>query len=198
MRTRIAAVAAGVFALTLLITGCSTAEVPAAPDAAQSQGAEGTVAALAGLDAREVIEQLDTTALADRPDGLQASIRPDELVLVDASGDDLVMPMPEDQVYVAFAPYASQTHDCTFHAPNSCVGEMQDAAIAITITDAATGEVYVDEQATTYDNGFIGYWLPRDVDASVLVTAADGKSGSIEITTRGAAAPTCITTLQIA
>lgn len=197
MRTRSAAPMAGLIAFALLISGCSVAETPATPDATQSQSGASGLAELAGLDAREVIEQLDTTALAERTEGLQASIRPDELVLVDASGDDLVLPMPEDEVYIAFAPYATQTHDCTFHAPNSCVGEMQGAEIFITITDAASGEVYVDEKTTTYDNGFIGYWLPRDVDATVTVTA-DGKTGGAEITTRGAAAPTCITTLQIA
>ncbi|MEJ1088863.1 CueP family metal-binding protein [Microbacterium sp. Mu-80] len=197
MRTRSAALTAGLIALVLTISGCSVAEVPAEPDTSKSQSGASGLAELAGLDAREVIEQLDTTALVERAEGLQASIRPDELVLVDDSGDDLVLPMPEDEVYIAFAPYATQTHDCTFHAPNSCVGEMQHATIVITITDAASGEVYVDEQATTYDNGFIGYWLPRDVDATVTVTA-DGKTGSVEITTRGTESPTCITTLQVA
>ncbi|MFP1601855.1 CueP family metal-binding protein [Microbacterium esteraromaticum] len=194
MRTRLTALAAGVFALTLLITGCSPAAEPAGSVASQSDvlSAHG----LDGLDAKQVIEKLDTTALTDRPQTLQASIRPDELVLVDESGQDVLLPMPDDEVYIAFAPFATQTHDCTFHAPNSCVGEMQQTDIQITITDADTGEVYVDEQAETYDNGFIGYWLPRDVDATVAVTT-EGKAGSVEITTRGAEAPTCITTLQV-
>ena len=203
MRTRPAALATGVIAVSLLITGCSAAEHAASPEVAQGETGRSEdlgVAeefGLAGLDAREVIEKLDTTTLADRPEGLQASIRPDELVLVGASGQDEVLPMPDDEMYIAFAPYVNQTHECTFHAPNSCVGEMQDAAIEVTVTDKASGEVYVDERTVTYDNGFIGYWLPRDVDATIAV-AADGKTGSVDITTRGADAPTCITTLRIA
>lgn len=192
MRARPAALVSAVLALALVITGCSSAPTP-------EPAAEGSITeryGLTGMDARQVIDTLDTTALDERPQGLQASIRPDEVILVDESGEDLRMPMPEDEVYVAFAPYVAQTHDCTFHAPNSCVGEMRNADLSVSVVDAESGEVYVDGDATTYDNGFIGYWLPRDVDAVITVTA-DGQTGSVQVTTRGSEAPTCITTLQL-
>lgn len=197
MRTQTSKLAASIFALALVLTGCTTAGAPVDDGASESTGGLETRYGLEGLDARAVIEKLDTTDVNDRPEGLQASIRPSELILVDDSGEERLLPTPEDEVYIAIAPYVTQTHDCTFHAPNSCLGEMREVAVSVTITDAASGRVYVEESAVTYDNGFIGYWLPRGIDATVTMTVA-GKSGNVDITTHGAAAPTCITTLKVA
>jgi len=58
---------------------------------------------LAGLDAREVIERLDATSLAERSTDLIASVQPDELVLT--SGDRTqALPMPSDEFYLSVAP----------------------------------------------------------------------------------------------
>lgn len=192
MRTPSVAFAAAL-AFVLLLAGCSAG----APRAEQGQQSDIVARyGLTGLDAKQVIERLDTTPITKRPEGLQASIRPDELVLMDASGAEERMPMPSDEVYVAFAPYTTGTHECTFHAPNSCVGELRDAVVSVTIIDATTGEVYADAPATTYDNGFIGYWLPRGVVADVRMSA-DQRTAVQRISTRGADALTCITTLQL-
>ena len=64
----------------------------------------------------------------------------------------------------------------------------------MTIT-AADGEVLVDETLTTYDNGFGGFWLPRDIEGTINVEF-DGKSVTAPIAT-GPEDPTCVTTLQL-
>ncbi|WP_341231485.1 CueP family metal-binding protein, partial [Nocardioides salarius] len=99
---------------------------------------------LAGLEAPEVIERLDTMALADRPGDLMASVQPDAVVVTDDQGREVRLPMPEDQVYVSVAPYVDQTHECHFHSLTTCVGELGDESVDVMLT-TADGEVLVDE-----------------------------------------------------
>ncbi|GMA34464.1 CueP family metal-binding protein [Demequina litorisediminis] len=73
--------------------------------------------------------------------------------------------MPDDAFYVSLAPYVDTTHECYFHSLTTCTGEMQGEDIDVTVTDVETGEVLVDEAMTTFDNGFVGLWLPRDAEA---------------------------------
>ena len=123
-------------------------------------------------------------------------MQPDALVLTDDQERETQLPMPDDEVYISIAPYRDQTHDCYFHSLTTCVGELQNAEVTVKITDAA-GEVLVDDTLTTFDNGFLGVWLPRDIDATLSVEH-DGHTGTTAITTKGAEAATCLTTLQLA
>ncbi|MGO2741732.1 MAG: CueP family metal-binding protein [Cellulosimicrobium funkei] len=54
----------------------------------------------------------------------------------------------------------------------------------------------VEEDTTLGANGFVGYWLPRDVDAELRVEH-DGRVGTTTVSTRHDD-PTCLTTLQLA
>lgn len=195
MRNRAAVLAsAALLAAALSFTGCST--VP--DDVAADEASPGTVAVLeahglSGLDAREIIERLDTTPVSERPDDLIASVRPDELVLTTASGAETSVPMPEDEFYVSIAPFVEHTHDCFFHSLTTCRGELADAELQVTVTDGDT--VLFDERVRTYDNGFIGVWLPRDIEGEITVT---GEGGSVTAPlSTGGDAPTCVTTLQL-
>ena len=189
--------------LPLLLAGCTA---PAAPEAGDRVSASATARpaghlladqGLAGLDARAIVDKLDAIALDDRASDLMASIRPNELLLRDGEGREETLPMPADEFYVSFAPYVSRTHDCHFHSLTTCVGELQNAEVSVKITDDATGEVLVDDSLTTFDNGFVGLWLPRGIDATVTVEH-DGKTASSPITTKGDDAATCVTTLHLA
>ena len=64
------------------------------------------------------------------------------------------------------------------------------------IVDDSTGEVLVDGDYTTFDNGFLGFWLPRDITATLRVTY-DDKAVEQPIST-SEDAPTCLTTLPLA
>ncbi|MGW6694865.1 CueP family metal-binding protein [Rhodococcus sp. NPDC054953] len=173
----------------LLLAGCTT--TPSAAPAANVLAAHG----LDGLDGRELIERLDTLPVAERPNDLLASVRPDAVVVSDPDGFETSVPLPADEFYVSIAPYATRTHDCYFHSLTTCLGELRDEPIRVRVTDPANGAVLVDRTTRTYDNGFIGLWLPKGIDADLLVESG-GRSGRTTIGT-GADDPTCVTTLAL-
>lgn len=194
IRRRLILLSAALIGVLLALTGCSTDASSPAP----STSAQGGLLAdhgLAGLDARQIIERLDTMAQADRPTDLIASIRPSELIVRDDQNRSTSLPMPADQFYVSAAPYLNSTHECHFHSLTTCKGELRNADLKVTVTNAS-GAVLVDKTVRTYDNGFLGLWLPRNIDA-VLTVEQGGRSASTPITTSGDETATCLTTLKL-
>ncbi|UNX55694.1 CueP family metal-binding protein [Georgenia sp. TF02-10] len=196
--------AAAAAALTMILAGCSSAE-PGAGQAPAGPGAEPPAAEadaellaehdLAGMEAPEIIERLDRLAVDERPSDLMASVRPDELLLSDGE-QDLALEIPGDRHYLSIAPYVNQTHECFYHSLTTCTGELSGEEVQVRIVDDATGEVLVEEQATTFDNGFVGLWLPREVEGTIEVSH-DGLTGVTDFSTTDEGA-TCVTTLQLA
>ena len=187
-----AAIAAA--ALALALTGCSTVDPEPTADGTVSQDTFLTTHGLADMDAVEIIDHLDRQKVTERPTDLIASVRPDELQL--SSGDqEVVVDLPDNQTYVSIAPYLNSTHDCFYHSLTTCVGELSNEDIQVKITDEATGEVLVDEETTTFDNGFIGFWLPDDVTGLIEVSY-QGRTGTTEFSTTDDGA-TCVTDLRL-
>lgn len=176
-----------------LVSGCAPSD-----STAETAGSSGTgwlqEYDLDGLDAREVIERLDSTPVADRPEDLIASVRPDELQLSDDAGHQATLDMPEDEFYMSVAPYVDRTHDCSFHSLTTCLGELDNAPVEVTVTDA-DDQVVLEKSTRTYDNGFAGIWLPRDIDATLTVEQGKRK-GTQDIST-SEDDPTCLTTLGL-
>ena len=174
----------------LLLTACSsgTATSPDPNVLAAHQ--------LDGLDGRELIERLDTLPVDERPDGLTASVRPDAVLVSDDDGAEATVPLPKDEFYVSVAPYVDRTHDCFFHALTSCLGELRDEPVRVLATNRADGAVLTDRITRTYDNGFVGLWLPRGIEADVVVEY-EGRTGRTTVGT-GPDDPTCITTVDLA
>ena len=187
-----AAIAAA--ALALALTGCSAADPEPTADGTVSQDTFLTTHGLAAMDAVEIIDHLDRQKVTERPTDLIASVRADELLL---SSDDqeVVVDLPDNQTYVSIAPYLASTHDCFYHSLTTCLGELDNEDIQVTITDEATGEVLVDEAPTTFDNGFIGFWLPDDVTGLIEVSY-QGRTGTTEFSTTDDGA-TCVTDLRL-
>ncbi len=150
---------------------------------------------LQGLDAVTIIERLDALRVDQRPANLMASVRPTELLVSDRSGEPVAVPIPGDRFYLSMAPYAQQTHDCHFHSLTTCLGELRNATVHVTVQRVDTGEVIVDKDATTYDNGFVGVWLPRGIDATVRIEH-DGRTATRQVRT-GAQDATCLTTVKL-
>ncbi|MGO1539343.1 MAG: CueP family metal-binding protein [Leucobacter sp.] len=176
------------------LAGCASAQ-PSDPPIT----AEGSILAkydLDGLDTREVIEALDGMPIAERPDGLATSIRANHVSLADSAGQTAELPLLKDIVYISAAPYRTQTHDCYYHSPTSCIGELQNTEVDVEVTDLSSGEVLVNESLRTFDNGFFGLWLPRDIEAQIVVNY-QGQSASSTLSTAGDDVQTCITTLQL-
>lgn len=192
--------------LSLALAGCSATN----PDAAITNGAAAATAShdaastqdrflathgLDSMDASQIIDHLDALPVAERPTDLIASVRTDELLLSD-DRQEIALDLPENQTYVSIAPYAAQTHDCFYHSLTTCLGELDNEPVHVTITDEASGEVLVDEQATTFDNGFIGFWLPDETTGTIEITHQD-RTGTTEFSTNDDGA-TCVTDLRLA
>ena len=185
---------AAIAAAALALTGCSAADPEPTADGTVSQDTFLTTHGLAGMDAVEIIDHLDRQKVTERPTDLIASVRADELLL---SSDDqeVVGDLPDNQTYVSIAPYLNSTRDCFDHSLTTCVGELSNEDIQVKITDEATGEVLVDEETTTFDNGFIGFWLPDDVTGLIEVSY-QGRTGTTEFSTTDDGA-TCVTDLRL-
>ena len=180
----------------LLLSGCGSAGDDAAPTSTDSASGDTLLErhGLAGLSGAEVVDTLDRLPLDERPGDLMASVKPDQLVLT--SGDEeLALPTPDGEFYLSVAPYVDQTHDCFHHSLTTCKGELGAKEVTFTITDGTSGEVLVDKTVTTFDNGFAGFWLPRDIEGTLTVEH-DGLRGATDFAT-GAEDPTCLTTVQL-
>ncbi|MEU4427090.1 CueP family metal-binding protein [Actinoplanes sp. NPDC024001] len=184
----------------LLLTGCATSDEPVTEPATATSAAAGraeallTAHGLAGRSAVEVIDHLDRLSVDQRPAGLKASVRPSELVL--SSGvEEYPLAIPGDRFYLSVAPFVDRTHECFHHSLTTCKGELATAELQVRIVDETHDKVLVDGARTTFDNGFAGFWLPRDIEGTLQVTYA-GKTGRTRITT-GQDAPTCLTTVQL-
>lgn len=178
--------------LSLVLAGCA----PAA-DSEPSAGSQAELLAtydLDNMDTFEIINHLDQLEAADRPADLIASVYPDELVLTD-NRQEVVLDLPQNLSYLSIAPYVEQTHDCFYHSLTTCQGELSNETVDVEITDRTTGDVVVDEQVTTFDNGFVGFWVPSDIDGTIEISY-DGRTGTSDFTTTDEGA-TCITDLQL-
>ena len=194
MKTHLNVLVGLIFASTLALTGCTTAPVDSAPTGVADSLNLLAEHNLNDLDAKQIIERLDTMPLTERSTDFLASIRPDNLLVSDQKGREVSLQMPENEFYVSVAPYVYQTHDCYFHSLTTCLGELKNEELQGTITYAA-GTVLVSDTYRTYSNGFLGFWLPRDINATITLEY-EGQSVTAPLSTTDAD-PTCVTTLQL-
>jgi hypothetical protein len=201
MRVRALLIAAA--ASSMLLTGCAAGREPATTMTSGSAASSGVPAeaepvmaeyGLRGMDTVEVIDTLDRVPVEDRAQDLMASVRVDELLL--SSGEkEVSLTIPNDKFYLSVAPFVNESHDCFYHSLTTCKGELAGKDVQVKIVDDS-GKALVDDTYTTFDNGFIGFWLPRDMRGTMTVSYG-GKRGMTNIAT-GAKAPTCLTTLKLA
>lgn len=139
-----------------------------------------------------VKEQVLSYSTEDHGD-TEASITSDVLVVNDG-GDVIETPLPEDEFFVSIAPFVEATHPCAVHSLTGCQGELTDTEFNVKITDQ-DGNTVVDEAMTSFENGFIDIWLPRDETYHVEIEY-DGMTAETEISTFEGD-DTCITTMQL-
>lgn len=190
-------------ALILPLAACATDSENATDSSPQSAAESSSNSELAQvlsehsldtMNATEMIDHLDRLGGAERPTDLMASVRPAEVVL--SSGDEeKSLAIPDDKFYLSFAPYVDQTHDCFHHSLTTCQGELIAETVDVEITDTTNDTVLLDDTVTTFENGFIGVWLPRDIEGTIQITY-DGKTGEVDFATDDDAA-TCLTTLRV-
>lgn len=188
-------------ACVVALAGCASSPTSVATDPAPTTASapaatsEDVLATLGveGMSATEAVEHLDQSD-ATRPQSYRGSVTGTQVILGTSEANTVSLPIPDDQFYLSLAPYETRTHDCYNHSLATCQGELVGENVHVTIT-ADDGTVLVDEDATTYANGFVGFWLPRNIGATVEVTAAGG-TGSTPIRTDDDS-PTCLTTIQL-
>ncbi|MEI7268640.1 copper-binding periplasmic metallochaperone CueP [Pectobacterium versatile] len=148
---------AALFALTLGGSGFA-----AATDANAFLAKQG----LAGKSVEQIVDTIDQSP-QDRPLPYSASITSKELKLSDGQ-QQYSYPLG-NKFYLSFAPYIQQTHPCFNHSLSGCQGELANTAFDVKITDKA-GNVIVQKTLNSHQNGFVGVWLPRNIEGTINVT----------------------------
>lgn len=174
----------------LTLTGCTTSNTPSATSSTEELATYG----FENMNASEIIDQLEATPVAERSTDFIASVRPDTLTISDTEGQEVSLDMPADEFYLSVAPYINQTHDCFFHSLTTCLGELRGEDVTISVVDD-NDTVLIDQDFRTADNGFVGLWLPRDIDATLTIEQ-DGRATTMPIST-GDDDPTCLTIAKL-
>lgn len=130
----------------------------------------------------------------DEPAMFNAAITGTHLIMKD-DRNEVKIELPSDSFYLSVAPYIDQTHPCGIHNLVSCRGELQNQVFNVVVVDKKTHEVVFDQEVESASNGFLGLWLPKNMEGIITVSAS-GLSSTAEISTfKGD--DTCLTTLQL-
>lgn len=146
---------------------------------------------LAGKTVEQIVDTIDQTPQS-RPLPYSASITSTELKLSD--GEQIYTLPLGDKFYLSFAPYEWRTHPCFNHSLSGCQGEMPNKPFTVKVTDSK-GAVIVQKEMQSYRNGFIGVWLPRNMEGTLEVSY-NGKTASHAIATSDDS-QTCLTELPL-
>lgn len=143
---------------------------------------------LENLEIKELVNNLDQRI--DEPSNIGARITGDTLFLYD-NEKEYSIDLPTDSFFVSIAPYINEVHPCTIHNLVTCRGEIYGQSMRIRVVDE-NNQIILDEDRTTQENGFIGLWLPKDINAMLKVDY-NGLSVEYPISTYSES-DTCITT----
>lgn len=143
---------------------------------------------LSDLSVKEMVNKLDS--VTNEKVGLNASITGTTLILYD-NEKEYDFKLPTDEFYLSFAPYINEVHPCQTHNLVSCRGELFNKEFSVSIVKK-DGTVITDQKVKSMNSGFIGIWLPRDIEATLTISY-NGLSVTKSITTY-AKSDTCITT----
>jgi len=180
-------------AALLALAGCAAGGGPSSDTAPVSDDALLVEHGLDGLTGKEIVDRLDRLTGIERPADIRASIRVDELLVSDGESE-VSVPLPTDEFYLAIAPFVDTTHECFYHSLTTCQGELVEVPLDVLVT-TSDGEVLVDEQVTTFGNGFTGMWLPREITGTIELSY-DGRTATYPFAT-DAEAPTCVTDVRL-
>lgn len=147
---------------------------------------------LNGKSTEQLVEYLENKL--NEPYGLSASINGKSLIIKDDK-DQITIDLEDDLFYLSMAPYFNQTHPCGIHNLVTCRGELKNESFEVKIIDTISQEVIVDKTMTSYNNGFIGVWLPKDRQLTIEIMK-DGYQAIANISTSDAS-NTCLTTLKL-
>nr|WP_245831904.1 CueP family metal-binding protein [Oceanobacillus senegalensis] len=143
-----------------------------------------------GKDIKELVHDYSVGNFDD----VTASITSHELIVTENNESEIRYDLPKDEFFVSIAPFIEHTHECAIHSLTGCQGELVEEEFNVYIEDEQ-GNVVVDETMTSFANGFIDLWLPRDKNLHVSIEH-NGKVSETDISTFEGD-KTCITTMQL-
>jgi hypothetical protein len=141
-------------------------------------------------DIKEMVEEY---SMGDFPD-VSATITNSELIVVNEKEEEKRYHLPEEEFFLSIAPYEEVTHPCVDHSLTGCQGEMVNETVQMEIKNR-DGELILNEEMQTMDNGFIDLWLPRN-DVYQVKIMHEGKQAEAILSTSDDG-QTCITTMQL-
>ncbi len=142
------------------------------------------------LSQEEIVESLEDRTNKTE---VEAGIFGDRIEISDSIGS-YTMKLPKDKFYVSVAPYINQTHPCANHSLTGCQGELINQKVRVKIVDKAGKEI-VNKEVVTYSNGFLGLWLPKNVEGTITVYYGEKKASTVITTYNNS--QTCLTTLKL-
>lgn len=152
-----------------------------------------------GRETREIVTDMESTPFGDLPIMAFAfptyfEIRYFELNDGVLTHEGNTVTLYDDYFYASIAPYINFTHDCTFHAFPGCQSELESQEMYVRLTDSS-GDVVFEGMRETYQNGFMGFWLPRHEDYTIEFEL-NGYMGTFEFSTNDDS-PTCLTEFRL-
>lgn len=152
--------------------------------------ADGTPSNEEKINIKQLVQDYSTDKITEG----SASITSEELIITHSNGEKTVYNLPKDEFFVSIAPFIEQTHPCAIHSLTGCQGELAEKEFYIYIEDDK-GNVIVNEKISSFNNGFIDLWLPKNNTYQVKIEY-EGKVAESEISTFSGD-NTCITTMQL-
>lgn len=122
-----------------------------------------------GLSVKDMVSKLDS--ITNEPIGSSASISGTQVTMMD-NDQKYVIKLPSDSFYLSMAPYINDVHPCTQHNLVSCRGEQFNKEFDVNITTKA-GKVILNQKMKSMNSGFIGIWLPRNIEAVLTIKLGD-------------------------
>jgi hypothetical protein len=173
----------GVCISIVLLSGCNTSTDP---DYDQDYNAIKT------LGIKEAIA-IANDWKDSKPD-ITSFITSKELKVVFPDEREVTIAIPDDEMYIAVAPYIRETHECSTHYLSSCQGEMDIKEFSLTIKNEQ-GQMVFDGSVTSLKNGFFEIWLPRDERFNCNIEYDDMSAEFILETFEDS--NTCVTTVNL-
>lgn len=129
----------------------------------------------------------------DEKDITFAAIFGDRLVYGNEQ-EEVMLELPDDEFYLSFAPYKEKTHPCANHNLITCRGELTNEKFHVVVKDL-DGNIIKEGEYSTYNNGFAGIWLPKNLEGTITVT--DGELTATTNIETYSTSNTCLTTLKL-
>jgi hypothetical protein len=180
------------FISLIIFFACSSREEQLQPMSSSSSKSSISPTVLDNLDAREALN-LANKWKTTNPE-ITSFVEPDKLIVQFPNKSTTEIPLPEDSMMIALAPYINKTHSCETHYVSGCQGELVDVSVKV-LALQDDGTVLIDQTMKTMANGFIELWLPRNKNISLTLESMNRKTEGVLTTFSDS--NTCITTFQL-